>query len=133
MIITVIINFIDLAEPEVETNPSSLLVPIGTTAVFECKVRHCAQQTCSVHWIINGFSTAHEHQQDQFEEQGFNFFHHYNTTTSVYTGRLTVAASVRVNDTVLCCLLRDGINPSRKSDQSTLLVISGIVGTQLPG
>ena len=52
---------------------------------------------------------------------------------SVYTGRLAVAASVRVNDTVLCCLLQDGINPSRKSDQSTLLVISGIVDTQLPG
>ena len=41
------------AVPEIETHPSSLLVPIGSTAVFECKVRHCPQ-TCSVYWVING-------------------------------------------------------------------------------
>ena len=112
-------------------NPSSLLVPIGTTAVFECKVRHCLQRTCSVHWIINGSSTAHDHQQTQHEEHGFAFSHQRNTTTSVYTGRLAILASEGVNNTDLCCLIQDGINHSRKSGQATLLVISGMIFMQI--
>lgn len=106
-------------------NPSSLLVSIGTTALFECKVRHCPQ-TCSVNWIINGSSTAHNHQQNQYEKQGFAFSHQRNATTNVYTGRLAISASIGINNTELCCLVQDGINPSRKSDQATLLVISGM-------
>ena len=114
------------AQPEVETNPSSILVPIGTIAVFECRVHQCPR-TCSVYWIINGTSTAHDHQQDQHKEQGFVFSHQRNTTTDVYTGRISISASAGVNNTVLCCLIQDGRNPSRKSDQATLLVIAGTI------
>lgn len=120
----VIYAILTAAEPEVETNPLSLLVPTGTLAVFVCKVRHCPQ-TCSVHWIINGSSTAHEQQQKRYEEQGFIFSHQHNTTNDIFTRRLAITASVRVNNTEFYCLVRDGINPSRKTDHAMLLVISG--------
>ena len=113
------------AVPEIETHPSSLLVPIGSTAVFECKVRHCPQ-TCSVYWVINGSSTAHDHQQDQYEEQGFIFEDQHNTTTDVLYSKLAITASVSVNSTKFFCIVRDGINLPRGSDRAILIVASGI-------
>ena len=110
--------------PEIETNPSSLLVPIGTTAVFECKVRHCPQ-TCSLYWFINGSSTAHDHQQDQHEGQGFIFQNHHNTTTNVFYSKLAIIASVSVNSTKFYCIVQDGINRPRRSDGAILIVASG--------
>ena len=111
--------------PEFERNPSSLLVPIGTTAMFECKARHCPR-TCSVYWIINDSSTTHNHQQDQYEDQGFIFEHKHNTTSNVYSSRLVVPGSVEINNTEFCCVVHDGINHPKKSDQATLIVVSGI-------
>ena len=111
--------------PEVEKSPTSLLVPIGTRAVFECKVRQCPW-TCSVYWIINGTSTAHDHQQEQHEDRGFIFMHQHNTTSSVYSGRLEVTASARINNTELLCVVEDGINSPKASNQAILIVISGI-------
>ena len=108
--------------PEIETHPSSLLVPVGTTAVFECKVRHCPR-TCSVYWTINGLSTAHDHQQDRHEDQGFIFENQHNTTTSVFYSKLAITASVSVNNTELYCIVQDGI---RISDRAILIVASGI-------
>ena len=111
--------------PEIETNPSSLLVPIGTTAVFECKVRHCPQ-TCSLYWFINGSSTAHDHQQDQHEDQGFIFQDHHNTTTNVFYSKLAITASVSINSTEFYCIVQDGINLPRRSDRAILIISSGI-------
>ena len=96
-------------------------------AEFECKIRRCPQLTCSVYWAINDSSIAHDHQQDQHEEQGFVFSHQRNTSADVYMGRVTIPASPSVNNTVLCCIIQDGRNPSQKSDPATLLVISGTV------
>lgn len=116
------------AVPEIEINPSSLLVPIGTTAVFECKVRQCPQ-TCSVYWIINGSSTAHDHQQDRHEDRGFIFEDQHNTTTNVFYSKLAITASVSINSTEFYCIVRDGINFPRRSDRAVLIVASGIYCT----
>ena len=114
------------AEPaEIETNPSSLLVPVGTTAVFKCKIRHCPETTCSIHWIINGNSTAYNYQQNSHEKQGFIFNNQHNITSSTFIGRLTIMATVRVNNMTVCCLVQDGITSPRKTKQATLFVISG--------
>ena len=114
------------AVPEIDISPSSLLVPTGTISVFECKVRHCPH-TCSVHWVINGSSTVLNQQQVLYEKQGFIFNHQHNTTSNIYMRRLAITASITVSNTELCCLVRDGSNPSRKTDKATLLVISGTI------
>ena len=113
------------AVPEIQTNPSSLLVPIGTKAVFECKVRHCPE-TCSIYWTINGTSIVHNHQQDRHEDLGFTFEDQHNTTTNVFYSKLAITASVSINNTQFYCVVQDGINPPRRSDQAILIVVSGI-------
>ncbi len=112
------------AVPEIETNPSSLLVPIGTTAVFECKIRHCPR-ACSAYWFINGSSTAHIHQQNRHEERGFIFKYQHNTTTNVYLSTLAINASVGINNTQFQCVVQDVIHSPIRSDWATLIVASG--------
>jgi hypothetical protein len=111
--------------PEIETNPLSLLAPIGTTAVFECKIRRCPR-ACSAYWTINGSSTAHDHQQDQYEDRGFIFKDQHNTTSNVYLSTLAISASVGINNTQFYCVVQDGINSPRRSDRASLIVASGI-------
>lgn len=112
------------AAPEVHRDPSSLLVPINTTATFECMIHHCGHG-CEVHWIINETSTAHQHQQNHHETQSFAFSSQHNGTTRVYIARVSVRASAVLNNTRMCCLIQDVIHGSRKSAQAVLLVISG--------
>ncbi len=117
--------FFTFAVSEIETNPMSLLVPIGTTAEFECKVCHCPR-ACYAYWIINGSSTAHGHQQHLYEDRGFIFKHQHNTTSNVYLSTLAIRASVGINNTQFYCVVQDGINSPRRSDRASLIIASGI-------
>ena len=115
-----------IAVPEVIKNPSSLLVPENTTAVFECVIQNCIPE-CEVHWYINGTSTAHRHQLDSRKAQGFQFNRSFNESIGIYTTQLSINASRTLNNTRLCCLVQDGINfSSIKSEQAKMLVISGM-------
>ena len=104
--------------------PLSLLIPVNAVAEFTCEIQ-CAQ-SCVVYWIINGSSTAHQHQRDLFEKKGFTFFPYRNTGSNIYESRLEATATASINNTFVCCLVLDGDSPqSIKTNQASLRVISG--------
>jgi hypothetical protein len=84
---------------------------------------------CSINWIING-TTANQHHRPNFERDfGFSFSHE-EPNNNTYTVRLTVEASVNINDTKIQCeVILDGVtthNPV-KSSLAKLTVIAGKV------
>ena len=101
-------------------SPSSLLVPVNTEAVFEC-IAYCVT-VCDVYWHIGDYSTLNNHQKAIFIERGFVFFS--NSSSDTYRARLSLNASISVNNTRFQCNVLLGANIIR-SDTATLLVISG--------
>ena len=93
------------AAPEFILHPSSLLVPVNTTASFECAA-HCVH-TCSVLWYIGDNSAAHEHQRKPYERQGFTFIDQPTIElangTYAASAKLTVNVSVNVNGSLIRC------------------------------
>ena len=124
------LHFFFSPAPIIQTHPSSLLVPLGYEAVFECTIQHCPS-TCEVHWLINNNSTAYPNEQQQFEDHSFVFSNKHDTDNKIFKGRLSVSSSVAVNNTHVCCLIQDGINSSKKTAQAILLALSGTLDTIL--
>ena len=70
--------------------------------------------------------TVNPYQRGLFENRGFHFFELFQVNNS-YTVRLTVNASLGLNNTVLHCNgVLDGDNTHKaKSTKATLLVVEG--------
>lgn len=115
-------------DPEILVGPSSILVPVGNVAVFECTA-YC-DEICSINWYIGGTSTAHRFQRELFLEKGYIFSDTIEPPTSrsgIYTSRLGVNASVRVNNTHIYCAVEIDLEYTLRNTSNTavLLVVSG--------
>ena len=113
------------APPEILIGPASILVPVNSFAVFECRA-YCGQW-CSFYWTIDGSSASHQNQKNRFMERGFSFLNS-PPENNIYSIRLSVNASVLVNNTQLSCVATirtPDITHVNRSSDATLLVTSG--------
>ena len=122
------INF-NAIGPEIREGPASISVPVGNLVTFECRA-YCDER-CGINWHIGGRSTAHSFQREQFLEKGFVFSDLIEPPTygsGIYTSRLSVNASVHVNNTNIYCTVEIDLERSTLrsvSDTAVLLVVSG--------
>ena len=97
-------------------HPSSLLLPVNSTATLSCTV-NCVGQSCSGYWAINhSFSIPPE-----FNDRSKDWI------DSEITLELDVVASLAVNNTVVQCGF-NGIGDNREHEDTlpaTLLVLTG--------
>ena len=113
------------ADIYIQEGPKSLLIPVNTNAVFTCQA-YCAKR-CDIDWFINNNNTANSHQRIWFESIGFRFSR-LEKINMTYTVRLTVNASISINDTELwCSVIVDSITTDDRvmSHPATLLVLTG--------
>ena len=112
----------------IEREPSSLLIPANETGEFTCRA-HCMLYPCLGYWIINSSLVQESRSRSQFELKGFMFPDIQQTDAGVFTLRLTVHASVAVNNTRISCqfiaIANGHVHDSSHSKTATLLVITG--------
>ena len=116
------------AAPIMHLDPSSLLIPVNSEAVFMCEA-HCTT-SCTMHWLIGNTAVINEHQMRGHENLSFVFKSHQNQTQDgliVHSLQLTINTTVKVNNTRLCCVAAlGGLNTlSTKSAPAVLQVIQG--------
>ena len=98
--------------------PSSLLVPVNSQAVFECKL-HCPAE-CTVRWFFGG-----EHQSAVGNNSPGFVINNTHQENGTQTSRILTNATADKNNTRLSCYVvleeRDG--NSAQSDPAMLQVI----------